>query len=173
MLSKWPKQPCFGHRGTHLNTRWQERVMQGRLSPLRRASLGSLRSLQRTLLGREAGSGKVCPTLSLVHSLDLIPSHPWKAPDLQRDGGQENRCKGSKSLWFLFSQEPMTKAGYQAGSCRSQELNIVWDKDHKINQHGFAGKVPPYWLWNTKSFGLPGERQGAGLNGAAEWESWV
>lgn len=54
---------------------------------LGRASLASLRFLQRTLSGHEAGSGKVCPTLSLVHALDLIPSHPWKAPEPQRVGG--------------------------------------------------------------------------------------
>lgn len=85
--------------------------------------------------------------------------------------GQDNQCQGTKSPWFLFSQEPMTKAGYQAGSCGSLQKSGIKHRLGQKTQHKSARlcRINPSLLASEHTVlcahGLPGGKQGAGLNG--------
>lgn len=106
---------------------------------------------------------------SPTHFLGLVPSHPWKAPEPQRKGVQDNWCQGSKSPWFLSSQAAMTKVGYQAGSCRRPRKSGI---KHRLGQKtqcksARLGRINSSLLASELTVlgvqGLPGEKQGAGF----------
>lgn len=124
--------------------------------------------LQRTLPSHEVGSGRACPTLSNAFS-GSCPLSSMESSRTTKRGVQDNWCQGSKSPWFLSSQAAMTKAGYQAGSCRRPWKSGIKHLLGQKTQHKSArlGRINPSLLASEHTVlcapGLPGEKQGAGL----------